>query len=422
MKLTGKYEHKNVYIVSILSRICSVVIGLIYSILLARYLGTELRGQLSYVNSITTVTVIVFSFGVHQAYPYYKKNGRDNIAKKYNHVCILLFLFQCVIAGSVAYTLYAKLMDQRVIIAVLLTPILVVTKLITYQMMVENPNKKNYWEVICEALEVIALVFLLLFSDKNLIYVLAVIIIKNAMACIYYLKYLKFDIYVEKSDFGFLKEIMVFGFFPMLSLLMNNLNYRVDIIMLGNSVADSQIGIYSVGIQIAERVWLVSEAMRDVLFSKLVNGKDIEEVNKVIRICFTISLIVVIGIIVLGRPFINICYGKEYLDAYYPLIIVLSGTLVMVFYKIIQAYNNVHKKQKLNFWFLFISVLVNILLNACLIPLRGVIGAAIASLISYIVCATLFVVEYLYSTKSKFESILFINKNDVVAIKQIISH
>lgn len=401
----------NVYIFSVFTRILMVIVGLLYSILLSRYLGSALKGQLAYINTITAITVIVFSFGIHQAYPYFKKQGTENIERIFTHVCLIAFISYTAVSLCVAALIKGN--DTRIIIAVLLTPLLTFTKLITYQAMVEDPNRKNSWEVICELVEIAALLLLLLFAERSLYFSIAVIVGKNIMACIYYLRMVNADLHFSREDFRMLRRFAAFGFLPMLSLLMNNLNYRIDVLMLGNAVSDSQVGIYSLGIQIAEKIWLISDALRDVLFSKLIKGKDSEEVNKVLRICICASAILVASLIIFGKPFITVCYGKEFKDAYNPLIIVLFGTLVMVFYKIIQAYNIVHHKQRMNFVFLTGSVIVNIVMNALLIPPFGILGAAAASLISYTVCATLFVVEYIKATDSRFKDVLVINRQDI---------
>lgn len=407
---------KNVYAVSIVTRIMMVGIGFLYSILLARYLGSELRGQLSYINTITAITVIVFSFGMHQAYPYYRKQQVPNIKRTYTHICLIVFVLYLSLALLLSFLFRIWGVDQRVMIAGLLTPLLTFSKLITYQVMIEDPNRKNAWEIVCEVAEVVALLALLFFFERSLKYALYVIVGKNIMACVYYLQYVRADLRIHKDDFVMLRKFAAFGFLPMISLLMNNLNYRVDILMLGRSVSDQDIGIYAIGIQFAEKVWMISEAMRDVLFSKLIKGKDAEEVNKVIRICITISAMVDFCIIILGKPFISICYGAEYIDAYQPMVIVLFGTLVMVFYKIIQAYNVVHKKQNKNFAFLAVSVVANVVMNTLLIPVLGVNGAAVASLISYTVCAMLFLTEYMHATGSRLRDIILLKKADITLV------
>ena len=408
----------NVYVFSVISKIIVVIVGFVYAFLLARYLGAELKGQLTYINTITSISVIVLSLGIHQAYPYYKKQKTPNIKNIYVHSTLLLCIFYALISLGLFFIFKDY---EKISIAILLSPLLTYTKLITYLVMVENPNKKNRWEIIVEVFEVCFLIVLYIFAPRHLVFCILMIIIKNIIAIVYYFYNAHEDLKVNKTDFRMLKSFIGFGILPMFSLLMNSLNYRIDVLMLNAKVSDAQIGIYSVGISLAEKIWLLSDALRDVLYSKLTTGKDAEEVNKVVRISLTICAILSIGLVLLGKPFIFLCYGEEYIDAYYPLIIVLFGTMVMVYYKVIQTYNIVHHKQKTNFTILLISVILNVILNYFFIDKWGINGAAGASLISYTVCALLFVIDYVKTTHSKIRDLLIIKKSDLKFLRSRVS-
>ena len=61
------------------------------------------------------------------------------------------------------------------------------------------------------------------------------------------------------------------------------LNYRIDILMLDDifHISTAEIGVYSVGVALAEKIWLIPDATKDILMSKLSNGSNSEEVAKV---------------------------------------------------------------------------------------------------------------------------------------------
>jgi Na+-driven multidrug efflux pump len=62
---------------------------------------------------------------------------------------------------------------------------------------------------------------------------------------------------------------------------------------------------------------------------------------------------------------------------------------------------------------LLITAVINIVLNAILIPLLGMSGAAIASLISYISCGLMFTITFSRMTKETFGNIFIIKKSDI---------
>lgn len=203
----------------------------------------------------------------------------------------------------------------------------------------------------------------------------------------------------------------------MLSLLMTTLNYRLDVLMLNGHVSDAAIGVYSVGVLLAERIWMIPDAMKGVMVSNITKGKDARETAYVIRICNTACLIIVLGIILLGRPFLDFTFGEEYSGAYQVTLILLAGVFSMIYYKLIASYNIAMGKQMVSFVLLSIGVLCNIIANLIMIPIIGIYGAGLASVISYAVCATLFITYFCRETQISFLLMLFINKKDLIQLK-----
>ena len=83
---------KNEYVYSIITKFINIAVGIIQSVLVARFLGAELRGVNAYISSITSIGAIVITFGMHQAYPFFrKKYGKDAIYRDYVSLTMLLY-------------------------------------------------------------------------------------------------------------------------------------------------------------------------------------------------------------------------------------------------------------------------------------------------------------------------------------------
>ena len=95
----------------------------------------------------------------------------------------------------------------------------------------------------------------------------------------------------------------------------------------------------------------------------------------------------------------------------------MGGVLSMNYYKMIAGYNVVMGKQVISFWLLTVSVVANIVANLFLIPIWGIYGAGLASVISYAVCAVLFIVYFCRTTKIPFTNMLFINREEYRKLK-----
>ena len=406
---------KNPYVFSVISKFCIVLLGFAYTVCQSRYLGATLKGDVSYISSITSITSIIFGCGVHQAYPYYKKKTSQDVAPIFMKLSIAMLAIYFAIAIALTILLRSDISLGTVF---LLTPFLVYTKIIAYISMVENPNKKNLTEILASFVEILVIIALWVLIPQTLFIGILIFISKDILLAVVYTYRLRKPLFAPvKLTITQVIEILSFGFFPMMVLLMTTLNYRVDIIMLKHSVTSAEVGIYSIGVMLAERVWMIPDALKEVMISNLAKGKGVDEVSFVIRICNTACIIVVLGIIALGQPFINLFFGIEYSAAYSVTVVILIGVIFMVYYKMIAAYNIVQGKQKENFFYLVISVIGNIVANAVLIPFYGDIGASFASIFSYAISAFLFTHRFIRDTGTKMSDMLIINKGDVARLK-----
>ena len=301
----------------------------------------------------------------------------------------------------------------------MLTPILVYNRVVSYISMVENPNKKNSIEMFVNFFELILVIVLWLTVPAHIIWGIFLLLFKDLLLGIIYTYQLRkqFALPAKLTKSGSW-EIIKFGIFPMLALLMTSLNYRVDVIMLQQFVTSAEVGVYSVGVMLAERVWLIPDALKEVMISNLTKGKDHKEVCFVIRVCNTVCIVVVLGIVLLGQPFINLFFGEEYSQAYIVTIIILVVVVFMIYYKMIGSSNIVHGQQKENLLYLIISVITNVAANWVLIPIFRNNGAAMASILSYGMAAFLFTWHFSKENGVKISEMLLLNKNDIKRLKK----
>ena len=108
-----------------------------------------------------------------------------------------------------------------------------------------------------------------------------------------------------------------------------------------------------------------------------------------------LTLCMIVGILLLGRPVIRLLAGAEYLPAYPVTVLLIAGIIPMSYFKIIGTLLLAQGKKYVYLGMLTASVVVNILCNMVTIPLWGKMGAALASVVSYMAAGGLFLVYYL---------------------------
>lgn len=412
-----KKQIRNPYVFSILTRIMMVLAAFLFTVIQSRFLGPELKGQVAVVNSYTGITSILFEFGIHQAYPYFKKNTDRDIQPVFLRIALLQLLINAAVSVLAILLLHQSL-PAKYVAVLIINPFMVYNRVIAYISLVEMPNRKNLIESLTYVAELLFVIVLWCCAPASFAIGVAVIAFKDVvMSVVYTIQWRNKLFAAGDSVKNWVLKVLKFGFFPMLSVLMTTLNYRVDVIMLEGKVSDAAIGVYSIGVSLAERVWLIPDAMKGVLVSNVAKGKGPEEVAYVIRICNTVCLCLILGLVVLGEIFITLVFGVEYAGAYQVTLILLIGAVFMVYYKMIAAYNIVLGKQRISFLFLFISVVGNVLANWILIPKMGIYGAGFASVISYSICSLMFIVYFIRMTKIPLSQMLILSASDFKKLK-----
>ena len=302
--------------------------------------------------------------------------------------------------------------------AFILIPIYGYDRVISYIALIEAPNKRNAWWMIICFIDVIYVGIMVLFVPKSVGSAISILAFAEVLKCVVYTAMLRTRPSFNINQIPLFCQLLKMGFFPVVALLMTTLNYKIDILMLKSFdfITQSQIGIYSIGMAFADRVVIIPYTLKGVLASKLSKGADEEEVAKVCRLCFWCSVIICIGLIILGEPLLNILYGEEYFGSYDVLLICSVGSIFIGFFKLIAQYNIVNKMQIRNVLMLSISIIVNVILNKFLIPKYQLRGAAFASGVGYFLSGLIFIVWFSAANRIPLHSMFLINKNDIKSI------
>ncbi|MEH6992830.1 polysaccharide biosynthesis C-terminal domain-containing protein, partial [Neobacillus drentensis] len=117
-------------------------------------------------------------------------------------------------------------------------------------------------------------------------------------------------------------------------------------------------------------------------------------------------------IAIFGKFFITLLYGTEFSSAYIVTIIIFIGIISMTIYKILYPYYVSNGLQKFCYKVLLIGAIVNVILNFALIPLFGIEGAAISSVLSYSVCGYILLKRFLVTKNIRLLDLILITNSD----------
>ena len=403
-----------------MTTIFNILIAIAQSIIIARYLGPSLKGNSAYISSVVGIGAIIITFGMHQAYPYLKKKYiKDFFFQRYISLMYAIFGLYFVLSLNFWFILNIPL-DIKV--ALLTMPLAGYSRLMSYVCLIETPNKRNKVSLFITVLLLIITVVFALFTKANYLWMVILLVVCNIFEAIYFTYTLRCKPIYDKKSKQLLCELLKVGFFPMVALLMTTLNYKIDVLMLRqySFVTYSMIGVYSIGIGLADKIVVIPDTLKGVLVSKLSKGAPDGEVARICRICMVTGIVIFLILLLLGQWLIDIMYGEAYDGAYMVILITSIGVIFIGYFKLIAQYNIVNGNQIKNVELLSIAIIVNVIGNLVFVPQMGIYGAAIATSLGNIVCGIVFVLYFSNKTNIPVKELLFLRKGDLKLVKQII--
>ena len=174
--------------------------------------------------------------------------------------------------------------------------------------------------------------------------------------------------------------------------ILQHLNLRIDVFFLAQMRGTAAVGIYSIAVTFAELVWLATDALTFASLEKQADRSDAQAIDvtfRVIRMNFLLAGGLATSIAIVAPWILTGFYGSEFSRALPALWILLPAAVAMSVWR--AASQGLVRFEKP--WALPAmtgsALLLNIVGNLLLIPRFGVAGAGISSLVSYLASAVL---------------------------------
>lgn len=168
-----------------------------------------------------------------------------------------------------------------------------------------------------------------------------------------------------------------------------SINTRIDQIMVYNMLNDKSLGLYSALVRLVESLSIIPMLFAVPLFPLLCSSlvESSTTFTKIYNISFKYMSIIIIPISAIitfwSQDVIQLIYGADYIQGS-PALSILMWSEVFVFLGTINAnVLNASGMQKYGFILTGLAALTNIVLNFILIPAYGIVGASIATVVSY---------------------------------------
>ena len=415
-----KYK-KNV-ISNLVLHILAIVIGFITSVIIARGLGPERQGLFAFILLIFGLISSYGHLGIISSNGYFMKKSSFSKDKVLNTNVSILILLSCIYLLLIIL-FKARIFDSNLYVYSIIwflyaISLLFTTFFTTLYVIDEKIYVFNYFSMAINILKGVILVLLYFTNTLSLLSIsvaYSFIEILKLVVVLFNLK-IKYSFEISKEV---IKKELKYGFTLYMAALLIYLNYRADLFMIKNMLGETDLGVYSIAVRLAELAFIFPAALTTAFEGKLYTCEENERkivTSQTIKISFYITLIVcIIGI--LCRPLVKVLYGAEYLGAGSAMVFLLIGIIFASIGKVAPAYYYTMGKPNVHMVVSLMVLIINILCNYFLIPRYEINGAAIASSISY----TFYGLVYIFMLSRSgisIKEIFRVSKRDIVAIKE----
>lgn len=383
--------------VSFIAQLLLLVAGIGTSVITAQVLGPEGRGIYALVVLSSSIAALVMSFGVPRFTACFsaEETARNLLVWNAIYVALLgsgLIVLVAIITSLICPLLGIELSEFTILaIAALAIPKLASLHSQAFLQGLDRIILFNIARITGSLVRLLLLVLLLLVLGLGLrAAILAAVISVVVVVAVGSLGFHEWLGERLKLSSRYFVRSLKFGGYALASQIVGTLNQRVDLLIVGIFLGTADAGIYSVAIGTSVILWHLPIAIATSLLPKLTSRPTLAATHltaKVIKAMFCLILAIAF-IAYIAAGVIPLVYGAEYNEAKGVFRLLLPGTALYSIVLITRTYfMGVQKKPQINGFLAGLSLILDLVFIAILLPSYGIIGVAIACTLGYSIAA-----------------------------------
>lgn len=192
------------------------------------------------------------------------------------------------------------------------------------------------------------------------------------------------------------KELFHYGAFMQLSTLVSTLNKRLSLYLLKTNCSEQQIGVYALGTQVTEGVNIIGQSIGLVEFSALSNTEQKQRASvltmRFMKLSVLLTFTALLIISLLPTAFYEWLFSGEFAGIRPVILLMSPGIVFFSAHTVLFNYFSGTGKPKYNLYASLIGLGVTLISAFILIPVLGILGAAITTTLTY---TALFVYQWI---------------------------
>jgi O-antigen/teichoic acid export membrane protein len=219
------------------------------------------------------------------------------------------------------------------------------------------------------------------------------------------------------------RGVLSYGGWAQAGNLFQLFNYRISYYFIRIFTGKGPLGVYSVGIQLSEGLWILSRSISMVQFARISNQDDHGYAARLtllfVKISFLATVILLGGILLLPESFFVFIFGQGFSGVKMVMFSLAAGIALLSVSIVISPYFSGTGRPWVNTIGAAIGLVFTLLLSFILVPVYGIIGAGIAASVAYGASTLFQMVLFIRLTKARPADFL-LHKSEWQALKQVL--
>ncbi|EKT4520902.1 oligosaccharide flippase family protein [Pseudomonas putida] len=205
-------------------------------------------------------------------------------------------------------------------------------------------------------------------------------------------------------------------------VLFQQLILRADYLLIGAFLGSTALGHYAMASAAAELLLVIPEAVTTPLMKRLLRqDSDMQRLTPLaLRLTATVMLCACLAMALCGHWLISLLFGDDYLPAYPALLALLAGLLGLCQASILRLDLLGRNRPGTVSLIMGAGAVLSLSLNVLLIPVWGIVGAAVASSCAYLAVALAMLVLYCRLSGTLLRHTLVVLPSDIAPLLQML--
>lgn len=419
-KLFG-HQSKNItinFFWLIADRVFRLGIGLFVGVWVARYLGAENFGTLNYALAISAIITSIASLGLDEVIIKHLVQNKESESELLGTSFLLRLLASTFITLATLITLFIvkdySQENYHILIIICLSSVFSSVNVIDFYFQSHLLAKQtviasNIAFILSSIIKILLIIF-----EYNVI-AFTLVILFEAIFITFSLFYFGMKNGLKYKNWKFKLKIsqqLLKESWPLvLSGLAVILYMRIDQLMIGEMLNTKEVGIYSAAVKISELWYFIPMALASSVFPSIIRMRNQDmkiyymNLQRLYSLMIWLAIIIALPISIFSKEVIFLIYGNEYAGAETALIYNIWAGIFVAFGVARGKWILAESYQKYTFYYIFAGLITNVALNFILIPVLGISGAALSTLISQAMVA---VIAPFFIKQTRISSIMFV--------------